>query len=218
MVNKNKTPWPTAKAMQQVYQLNLWGSNGEVYYSGEGSHNSILTEPYIKVLSKFLKSFKHPISVCDFGCGDFNMGQYFVDLTSYYTAIDIVPELIEYNRKKFTAKNLNFECLDIATDNLPKADCVIIRQVLQHLSNQEIKQILNKLYQYQYVILTEHLPKGDFIPNIDIISGQGIRIKKKSGLDILSTPFNFKIKLKEEWLSLNLPNQKGVIKTTLYHL
>ena len=134
-VIKNKTSWPTAKAMQQVYKLNLWGSNGAVYFSGEGSHEPTLIEPYIKLVSDFLKSFNHPITICDFGCGDFNIGQHFVALTTRYTAIDIVPELIEYNREKFIANNLNFECLDIAIDDLPKADCVMIRQVLQHLSN-----------------------------------------------------------------------------------
>jgi len=65
---------------------------------------------------------------------------------------------------------------------LPKADCVILRQVLQHLSNEEIKNILAKLYNYKYLILTEHLPLRDFIPNEDIISGQGIRIKHNSGV------------------------------------
>ena len=116
----------------------------------------------------------------------------------------------------YKAENLCFTCLDIAKDSLPDADCVIIRQVLQHLSNQEVKQVLDKLHQYQYIILTEHIPIGEFIPNKDIISGQGIRLKKKSGLVVTETPFYFKAINQEELLKIELPNNKGCIKTILY--
>ena len=83
-------------------------------------------------------------------------------------------------------------------------DCAIIRQVFQHLSNDEVQQILNKLYQFKFVIITEHIPKHNFIPNIDILSGQGIRLKKNSGLDVTSAPFNFKVIDKKQLLKLNV--------------
>ena len=81
---------------------------------------------------------------------------------------------------------------------MPTGDCAILRQVLQHLSNKEIQNILDKLNNYKYVILTEHLPNEQFEPNIDIISGQGIRLKKKSGVDVLAPPFNFEVKKSEK--------------------
>ena len=108
--------------------------------------------------------------------------------------------------------------MDIATDQLPSGDCVIIRQVLQHLSNTEVQNVLQKLANYKYVILTEHLPGGEFNPNKDIISGQGIRLKKQSGLDVLVPPFNFQIKEERLLLSLPLNSNKGIIVTTLYTL
>ncbi|MGB1294801.1 MAG: SAM-dependent methyltransferase, partial [Flavobacteriales bacterium] len=63
-----------------------------------------------------------------------------------------------------------------------------------------------------------HLPTGQFNPNIDIISGQGIRLKKKSGIDLLSPPFLLKVKNKKDLLSIELPNNKGQIKTVLYNM
>ena len=63
----------------------------------------------------------------------------------FETAVDIVETLIERNKTLFKRDNLEFLCLDIVKDELPKADCVIIRQVLQHLSNTEIQHILKKL-------------------------------------------------------------------------
>ena len=213
-----KTPWPTKAAMQQVYKMNLWGSNASEFYSGEGSHNPELVNPYIEAIVSFLKTLNTPISVCDLGCGDFNIGSKLFKYTSKYFAIDIVPELIDHNKSNFKAINLSFSSLDIAKDDLPPADCALIRQVLQHLSNAEVQNILNKLQAYKYVIITEHIPLFDFIPNLDIISGQGIRLKKQSGLDVLKAPFNFKVTSHEELLTINLKDGKGKIVTTKYTL
>lgn len=215
---KIKTPWPTKAAMEQVYDMNLWGSNNSKFYSGEGSHNPEIINPYIEVVTTFLKSFKTPITVCDLGCGDFNIGKQLIAYTKVYTAVDIVADLIAYNKETFKANHLKFLCLDIAKEDLPLGDCIILRQVLQHLSNTEVETIVNKLTRFKYVVLTEHLPKGDFIPNKDIISGQGIRLKKQSGLNVLAPPFNLKVKEKEELLSIDLGGDKGVIITTLYKL
>ena len=213
-----KKPWPTQAAMAQVYNKNLWGNNNSLFYSGEGSHLPELVNSYIEIVTRFLKSFKTPLVVCDLGCGDFNIGNQLVKHTKKYIAVDIVEELIEYNKKTFIADNLEFNCLDIAKDNLPAGDCAILRQVLQHLSNNEIQQILSKLSQYKYIILTEHLPKIDFKPNKDIISGQGIRLKKQSGVNPLATTFNFKVKEEKLLLSVVLDDTKGVIVTTLYRM
>ena len=216
MNKKTKKPWPTKDAMEQVYEKNLWGSNNSEFYSGEGSHQPEIVNPYTTVLKSFLTSFKKPISVCDLGCGDFNIGKELVKHTQKYVAVDIVSDLINHNKKQFKVENLEFRCLDISVDHLPKADCAIIRQVLQHLSNSEIDNIVKKLSNYKYIILTEHLPEGDFTPNKDIISGQGTRLKKQSGINLIIPPFNFKVKEEKQLNVVLLDDKKGVILTTLY--
>lgn len=213
---QNKQPWPTKEAMIQVYENNLWGGEQHEFYSGLGSHDTEVVHTYINVVSAFLKKLKTPPVVCDLGCGDFNVGKELVPFTKHYHAIDIVPDLIAHHKKTFTAGNLSFYTLDIAKDELPTGAIAIIRQVLQHLSNAEIKAIVKKLYQFKYVILTEHLPEGTFIPNTDIISGQGIRLKKNSGVDLLAAPFHFKVKEEKELLSLPSPGFKGKLVTTWY--
>ena len=213
-----KNSWPTIAVMQQVYQDKLWGTNGCDFYSGEGSHHPILIEPYVDKMVSFLRSFPDPISVCDLGCGDFNIGRRLAPFTKRYVAVDIVPELIAFNHNHFSDKNVVFQCLDIAKKDLPKSDCAILRQVLQHLSNDEVAQIIKKLAQYKYVILTEHLPEGEFAPNIDIISGQGIRLKKQSGLDLLKPPFSMHVKKTEVMLSQSPISHPGIIMTTLLQL
>ena len=213
---KSKKPWPTKQAMEQVYELGLWGKNGAKFYSGNGSHDPVLVKPYVEAVTKFFKSFGAALSVVDLGCGDFNIGKQLVPFTAKYVAVDIVPELIEFNRGTFQYPNLEFQCLDIATEKLPDADCVVLRQVLQHLSNAEINKIVDKLYDYKYVMVTEHLPEGEFMPNKDNISGQGTRLKKQSGVDLLAPPFCFKPEKKKQLLSLRDPIHGGTIETTLF--
>jgi len=214
----NKKPWSTKAVMRQIYELGLWGSGSSEFYSGNGSRDPKLVSPYIKVVREFLETFEEPISICDLGCGDFNIGQQLIEFTEAYFAVDIVPELISHLKSKFNDSNLEFFCLDIAKDQLPKADCAILRQVLQHLSNDEIIEITEKLDQYQFVLLTEHIPNSDFVANNDIISGQGIRLKKQSGVDLLESPFNLKIKSKRTLLSIPLEANQGKIETVLYKL
>ncbi|MFO7846946.1 MAG: class I SAM-dependent methyltransferase [Balneolaceae bacterium] len=202
--------------MAQIYENNLWGEGQSGFYSGIGSHHPELVQPYVDFVSSFLSSFDPPLVICDLGCGDFNIGKEMVKHTVKYIAVDIVEELTEHNRKTFKEENVEFHCLDIAADDLPSGDCVLLRQVLQHLSNREINQVIDKLYVYKYVVLTEHLPEGDFEPNHDIISGQGIRLKKDSGVDLLAPPFNLKIKGEKKLLSQPARESEGVIVTTLY--
>jgi SAM-dependent methyltransferase len=213
---KVKKPWPTKDAMEQVYAMQLWGSNDASFYSGIGSHHPEIVNPYVNVVSSFLSSFENPLVVCDLGCGDFNVGNQLIKHTKKYLAVDIVSDLIAHNKEKFKAENLEFQCLDIAVDNLPLGDCILLRQVLQHLSNAEVQRVVNKLTDYKYVILTEHLPEGDFEPNKDIISGQGIRLKKQSGLNLLVPPFNLKVQEEKQLLSITSDDFNGVIITSLY--
>lgn len=213
---KNKNPWPTKDAMAQIYENNLWGADRSRFYSGLGSHHPETVNPYIAVVSSFLKELETPPIVCDLGCGDFNIGKELVKYSKKYIAVDIVPDLISHNKKEFREDNLEFYALDIASDDLPSGDCAILRQVLQHLSNAEIKMVVEKLYGFKYVILTEHLPEEDFVPNKDIISGQGIRLKKQSGVDLTVSPFNFKVKEEKHLLSIPSPGFKGVLVTTLF--
>ncbi|MDN3724800.1 class I SAM-dependent methyltransferase [Aequorivita sp. SDUM287046] len=213
-----KTPWPTKAAMEQVYEKKLWGGNQTDFYSGEGSHRAAIVNPYLTEVTAFLTSFKNKITVCDLGCGDFNVGNALVTSAAEYVAVDIVPSLIAHNKEKFKAPNLEFQCLDIAMDDLPSADCAILRQVLQHLSNAEIQSILKKLSNYKYIIITEHIPEGSFIPNKDIISGQGNRMKKQSGVNIFEPPFNFKVEEEKQLSAVVLNDGKGVIVTWVFRI
>ena len=214
--NKKKEPWPTKAVMEQIYEKKLWGGNAfHDFYSGDGSHSSEIVEPYVKEVVQFLNSFSEKLVVCDLGCGDFNVGKRLVPHTKKYIGVDIVLDLITRNQKLFNFKNVAFKCLDISKNVLPKADVILLRQVMQHLSNAEIKGLLTNLKEYPYLIVTEHLPSAHFVANKDLISGQGIRLKKNSGVDIIQAPFYMQTTEVKQLCSYTY-DEKSIIKTTLY--
>lgn len=213
---KEKKRWPTKAVMEQIYDLHLWGGEQADFYSGSGSHDKHIVQPYVEEISAFLKQFKKSAKVLDLGCGDFNVGEQLLPFVDTYIGIDIVESLIKRNREKYKDDaSVSFEVLDICNAKWPEAEIVFIRQVLQHLSNAEISKVVQQLPSYSFVVLTEHIPLGDFVANADIVTGQGIRLKKKSGVDITLEPFNYKPT--EVLGQFTLPyDEKSCIKTTIY--
>lgn len=204
----------TNQIFSKIYNNNLWDKKSKGFNSGPGSYNMNLLLPYLKFVNTFILEKKIK-SIVDLGCGDFNVGKNIYKRTNKYYAIDIVPELINYNKKKFRDKRIKFECKNFIYDSIPKANCVIIRQVLQHLDNKSINKILNKLKSYNYVIITEHIPNKNFIPNIDKKTGPTTRLEFNSGINIEELPFDFKYISKKE---INLLDNElgGIHKTVIY--
>ena len=127
----------------------------------------------IKGLKELLKnkSKNKIITIVDLGCGDFNVGKNFIDDCNKYVACDISSIILERNKQNHQYNNIEYNQINIAEDKLPKGDLAFVRQVLQHLSNREIKKFadyLNKVKPYKHLLITEGLPfeKG-FKPNID---------------------------------------------------
>ncbi len=218
MTKSIKTPWPTKDVMTQIYDMKLWGGNQFDFYSGAGSHDPKIIHPYLNTLIAFLESHNNALTVCDLGCGDFNIGKHLTEYAKKYIAVDIVENLINRNKTLYKENNLEFHCSDITKDELPLGDCIILRQVLQHISNTEIQNLIKKVATYKYIILTEHIPLGKFIPNKDIISGQGIRLKQNSGVNLLEAPFNLKIKEEKQLGEHILEDNEGRIVTTLFEV
>ncbi len=89
-------------------------------------------------------------SVTDFPCGDLNWIKEIFSSIESYTGCDIVDKCIESNKQNFPDKN--FKCLDLATDEIPEADLLIVRDVIGHqpleVGAQMIKNILSSNCKY----------------------------------------------------------------------
>lgn len=181
-----------------IYKKNLWNiGKKSKYYSGIGSRDTRIINPYIKKINSIINGKNYKI--LDLGTGDFNVSKKIYKNAKMFYAVDIVKPLIERNKKSYIARNLKFLHLDICKDKLPNADVYILRQVLQHLSNNEIKLILKKLNKKgKMIIITEHLPDEKFVPNLDIKRCIVTRTAVNSGVLIDKPPFNFKFKIKKQ--------------------
>ena len=206
----------TEQIFSKIYKDSSWNKNSLNFNSGPGSHNKKLVAPYVKFVNLFLLDKKLK-SIIDLGCGDFNVGKNIYKNVNKYYAFDIVPDLIKTNKKKFNDKKIVFECKNFIDDSLPKADGVIIRQVLQHLDNKSIIKILDKIKPYKYAIITEHIPKTIFTPNIDKNIGLTTRLEFNSGINIEIDPFNFNFISKKE-IKLEDKELGGIHKTVIYKL
>jgi hypothetical protein len=83
-------------------------------------------------------------SLLDIPCGDFNWMKEVPLAGVEYIGADIVRPLVEENERRFGSSAVRFLCLDLATDNLPPADLVIVRDALVHLSlNQAVDALLH---------------------------------------------------------------------------
>ena len=80
---------------------------------------------------------------------------------------------------------------------LPDAELCLVRQVFQHLSNDQIRSIIDKLRKYKYVIVTEHYPAPDRlrVPNLDKPHGADIRLYDSSAVYLDQPPFNASVDL-----------------------
>jgi len=179
----------------EIYKNKTWGdAENTAFYSGTGSDDDY-SRPYAEVIIKFIKEHKVS-SVVDLGCGDFRVGSKINrDTDIVYTGVDVVPELIIHNQKEFGTEKIKFKQLNIVKDKLPEGQLCLIRQVLQHLRNDDIQKILVKCKQYDYLIVTEHLPTtGKIVPNIDKNFGASIRLGDNSGVYLDQPPFSKKVK------------------------
>lgn len=183
------------KIFSEIYKNKVWGDdNISEFYSGTGSDEEN-SEPYVNLITSFIKK-NNITSVIDLGCGDFRVGRKIADnnLEITYTGVDIVDELIERNANNFGNNRISFQKINIVKNNLPVGQLCLIRQVLQHLSNNDIKQILKKCRQFQFVIISEHQPLSkNIIPNIDKDSDAHIRLNSNSGVFLEKPPFNKQI-------------------------
>lgn len=180
----------------EIYQKGYWGKSKEesLYFSGTGTHDSN-TLKYVDTLCDFIQ--KHDVkSVFEIGCGDFSiMKKVLQSVEVDYVGGDIVCDLITHLKKTEANERTHFIHLDaIKSDEFPNADLCVIRQVLQHLTNEQIAQILRKTKKFKYVLITEHVPVNPKVLNGDKSSGGYIRLqnKKTSGVFLDAPPFSLK--------------------------
>ena len=143
-----------------------WGGN-----SGPGS-NPDDAIPYLIFLERYVQQYGIS-SVLDLGCGDGRLAAATDWSTATYNGLDI--------------KN----GFDITECELPEADLVIVKDVLQHWSNEAIKRMLPRLQSFPHVLITNCC--DPWKTNEDITTGDA------RGLDLSAPPFSWPVEEVFRW-------------------
>jgi SAM-dependent methyltransferase len=167
----------------EIYQTSYWG-----YKSGEGSipANAI---PWINTVNKFIaKDDVH--SVLDLGCGDWRLGSSYNLLNKKYLGVDASQIIID-EISHYANDSISFICEDMVTMDINNHDLIIIKDVFQHLPNNEIQEIMNKVFQKcKYALIC-----NDFSNNANRNIGTG----GWRELDLNSEPFNYNLEQVSDW-------------------
>lgn len=186
-----------ADAFERIYACAAWGGEpaNRKPRSGSGSTGRYAAE-YCVMIERLLKAHKTR-SVADLGCGNFNIGAVIASMVPQYVGVDIAQSVISHNTRAYAGEHVRFVRADVTSDPLPAADVALVRQVLQHLTNTEIKAALsNTLSIYPVVYVTEHIYSGPrCVPNIDIPHGPGTRVPFRSGVFVDRPPYNLHAEL-----------------------
>lgn len=186
---------PAREVFSEIYARNEWGGAAGEFCSGAGS-TANQTRAYVSTVRAFVA--KNGVrSIVDLGCGDYRVGALLRTPGDRYVGVDIVPGLIDRNRREFGASNTEFVCLDITQDPLPDGDLCLVRQVFQHLSNAEIAAALRRLGRYRFVLVTEHFPApARFVRvNADKPHGGDTRIGEGAAVCLDHPPFSLQVEL-----------------------
>jgi SAM-dependent methyltransferase len=171
------------QAFERIYSEHKWGG---VSRSGPGSDPE-QTGNYVHFVNKWLSTHSDVREVVEFGCGDWATTR-LVNLGAgrSYRGLDIVPAVLEENRRRFGNSMIQFQCCDFLTCETPAGDLLLVKDVLQHLSNNSVTHFLkNILTQYRYALITNDLKRyverrimGIWpirrllaTPNVDIVDG-----------------------------------------------
>jgi SAM-dependent methyltransferase len=134
---------------EAVYQHDGWHGG-----SGEGSFSENTGE-YRQFLQAFMA--EHQVrSVLDLGCGDWQFSR-MIDWSGIdYTGVDCVRPLVERNARQYGGEGVRFMHGSIATvaEQHKTADLVLVKDVLQHWSSDEVLTFLPRLLRHQRVLFT----------------------------------------------------------------
>jgi SAM-dependent methyltransferase len=137
---------------ETIYEKRIWGGG-----SGLGSDPQVAPH-YVNLLKAFLNN--NPIrSVVDIGCGDWQFSRHIDWGDRTYLGIDVVGSVIEANRRQFARPNISFSHANPLEDGFDVGgDLLLMKDVLQHLSNSNVQKLLRLTNRFRFSLLTNATP------------------------------------------------------------
>ena len=132
-----------------IYRQHRWLSESR---SGPGS-TPAAARRYVEVLERVLRE-ENVRSVVDVGCGDWAFSRLVSWQAVRYLGVDVVPDLIAHLERTHASDGVHFACIDASREELPAADLVIAKDILQHWPSAAIERFLRALPRFRLALLT----------------------------------------------------------------
>lgn len=162
-------PTKAVEAFTHVYETDHWSGG-----SGVGSRSN-LNAAYISLVEALIAASDIK-AVVDAGCGDWQFSQLIDWSRVSYRGFDAVDAVIAENNKQFRADNVVFQQLDFSDQELPAADLLICKDVLQHWPIAAIRAFLDRnVPRFRYALITNDVASVHSPPerqNADISFGE----------------------------------------------
>lgn len=162
-----------------IYRSNYWGNSDS--RSGAGS-DLVQTLVVRAELPRIVKEFNIG-KMLDIPCGDWHWMKE-ASIKVDYIGADIVPEIIKRNTELYSNDRCKFRTLDLIQDDLPMVDLIFSRDVLVHLSFEDIFSALSNIDRSgsKYLLTTTFSSRET---NVDIPTGRWRPI------NLQKAPFHF---------------------------
>lgn len=158
------------QVFSEIYASQAWGSRE----SGSGTGSELRATGNLRKNLPELLTRLSAESLLDAPCGDWNWMRH-VDLpVTRYFGVDIVPDVVEANRRRFGDDVHRFQFADLTCDSLPRADAILCRDCLVHVSFQDIATILENFRATcaSWLLLNTYLSRG--APEPESVHGPGV--------------------------------------------
>jgi hypothetical protein len=132
-----------ANRFSAIYQNRVW-LNDRVQGSLSGLGSELDKTKSVRLHLQSLLAHLNTKTLLDIGCGDFNWMRE-LTLNCNYIGVDCVQHVIDENNAIYGRPGRIFSALDATTDPLPRADTVLCREVLFHLSFKDISALIRNV-------------------------------------------------------------------------
>jgi SAM-dependent methyltransferase len=164
-----------------IYVNDVWRESREEPWPVEAN-----SQVYRPVVERFIKS--HGIrSIVDIGCGSWEPNATIELNGADYVGVDVSDVVLAQARRN-TPPGMKFINANVLTDPVPRADLLLMKDVLQHWSNADVLTFLPKIRAFRYALITNGFVSGNENEsvNVDIVTGDWRPI------DLTRPPFNLK--------------------------
>jgi SAM-dependent methyltransferase len=176
----------------EIYKTDYWNGG-----SGGGSTESE-TREYQEFLQEFL-AIKSIQSVVDLGCGDWQFSKLIDWSEISYWGFDVAETVISKNSKEYSSKNIRFDVLRDYSQ-VPEADLLITKDVLQHLDRREVKRVIKEVFpKFKLILVTNCIPPMRTIFHNPAMFNRDIAIGDYTFFDIRKEPYGLQAEVIFEW-------------------